>query len=763
MLYARSLIAIQKKKLPAECRKKTGAITEEFFDKIAVKVAYEVITAIFELVASYENLHEKDPKLLEGTLKEGAWVCQRKAVIMMRVIYHMHCIVLSKNLSGDLFPSGIINALDMGLGKTVAASLMMYVSHRSNDDDDDDTDNDSNPIMKAVRDVKRDLPSPPSNNTSIVFSPPSLLGQWKRTLIDIFGKDAVAVMNNPDASTIQNLDVLVDGMCKVILLSTGMLQNSRKTGLLEYNTWLNFVVDEAHIGVGSRLTSNTKTNASSIDAVSRIAVTATPDQGDVRYMVALLEFCGLTLSKKASVSEVQELSRHHMIRISRDLAKEDIGTFAPPDPEYVTIVVNDDEDDPSHEAFSRMVEIVNRFEQQKSTSTISKISLSRQAVVFPQIIYAELKKKKTPSKRKSKTTDASSSSRASKKAKLDEEAGAADNEGDDAEEGAEGADEDAEGADEGAEGAAGAEGAELAIGNRSTRLIPTLRKFARELPAIEELPQISPIILKMVEDMASRPKHEKHVVMCHFTEETHAVVRALKDAKFRTLVFSGETSFEDKNMWIDMFKRFTYTPGGKLPPVLVCNIQCGSVGLNLQCANNIYFPTSDWNHQRELQAIGRLHRSGQKNVIRVVFLRHYLDTTEENIQAIQYNKIQHCNNMIGKSSDVTRHEEHRLKEGKALSIRKAAETIQLREEAQAAALQASASAVSTAETKNASASTVRKVARKVALARKESDQEEDEDRIVVPKNKPTTRGGGGGRSRSLKVKRSVAECLAMFA
>jgi hypothetical protein len=294
-----------------------------------------------------------------------------------------------------------------------------------------------------------------------------------------------------------------------------------------------------------------------------------------------------------------------MFRISREDAKEDIGDSAPPDPEYVNLVVNNEEKDPKVEAFGRLIQMANNID----TKAVAKISLSRQVVVNPSIVFDSRKRYKPP-----------------------------------------------------------------------------LKKLEDQLPKFEDLPTsgkfpeerlISPVIQKMVDDIVARPHSEKHVIMCHFTEELHAIVHALDAANIRSFIFSGETSCDDKNQMIRSFKRFVVK--ARRAPVLVCNIQCGSVGLNLQCANNIYFPTSDWNHQRELQAIARLNRSGQKNTIRVVFVRHHMDTTDQHIQAIQYRKIQHCNGILGESIDVNRHIQ-RLKEGEELAKRKAALALESKKE-----------------------------------------------------------------------------------
>ena len=61
-------------------------------------------------------------------------------------------------------------------------------------------------------------------------------------------------------------------------------------------------------------------------------------------MIALLEFCKVNISKVATVDQVKKMCQRHMYRVSKDEAKSDIGDLAPPEPEYVTLVVGEDED-----------------------------------------------------------------------------------------------------------------------------------------------------------------------------------------------------------------------------------------------------------------------------------------------------------------------------------------------------------------------------------------------------------------------------------
>jgi SNF2 family DNA or RNA helicase len=51
--------------------------------------------------------------------------------------------------------------------------------------------------------------------------------------------------------------------------------------------------------------------------------------------------------------------------------------------------------------------------------------------------------------------------------------------------------------------------------------------------------------------------------------------------------------------------------------VLIIQIQTGAVGLNLQCANNVYITSPLWNPALQHQVIGRAHRNGQTKPVNV--------------------------------------------------------------------------------------------------------------------------------------------------
>lgn len=64
--------------------------------------------------------------------------------------------------------------------------------------------------------------------------------------------------------------------------------------------------------------------------------------------------------------------------------------------------------------------------------------------------------------------------------------------------------------------------------------------------------------------------------------------------------------------------------------LLLMTTAVGGLGLNLHSADHVFFIDHDWNPMRDLQAMDRAHRLGQKNTVHVYRLLAR-DTLEEKI------------------------------------------------------------------------------------------------------------------------------------
>jgi SNF2 family DNA or RNA helicase len=135
----------------------------------------------------------------------------------------------------------------------------------------------------------------------------------------------------------------------------------------------------------------------------------------------------------------------------------------------------------------------------------------------------------------------------------------------------------------------------------------------------------------LVDDIEEHSKKGKCLIFCIWTEEMKFLTAALKERNIASLIYDGGLSRDNKEAVLYNFKNTTI-------PVLILQINCGSTGLNLQCANRVYITSPNWNPCVELQAIGRAYRKGQVDC--VTCIRLVMEgTVEERCMEIQQNKM----------------------------------------------------------------------------------------------------------------------------
>jgi SNF2 family DNA or RNA helicase len=122
----------------------------------------------------------------------------------------------------------------------------------------------------------------------------------------------------------------------------------------------------------------------------------------------------------------------------------------------------------------------------------------------------------------------------------------------------------------------------------------------------------------------------KCLIFCTWVLEMKFIQQALWKQNVASLIFDGSLSRDGKDTVLYNFKN-------SVIPVLILQINCGSTGLNLQCASRVYIMSPNWNPCVEVQAIGRAYRKGQVNRVSCVRLV-MKDTIEEKCLKIQNKK-----------------------------------------------------------------------------------------------------------------------------
>ena len=132
---------------------------------------------------------------------------------------------------------------------------------------------------------------------------------------------------------------------------------------------------------------------------------------------------------------------------------------------------------------------------------------------------------------------------------------------------------------------------------------------ARSMPASS----ISTKVGWLVEDILRFPD-AKCIVFCEWSEEMVIVSEALDMSGVRSGMFNGSMGVDERDAELEYFRQ---TDG---PRVLVAQVRCAAVGLDIQCASRVYLMRPHWNPAVEKQAIGRVHRQGQKKHVTVLRL-----------------------------------------------------------------------------------------------------------------------------------------------
>lgn len=144
--------------------------------------------------------------------------------------------------------------------------------------------------------------------------------------------------------------------------------------------------------------------------------------------------------------------------------------------------------------------------------------------------------------------------------------------------------------------------------------------------AASPAPEVSSKFAFLSAELARTPRGEKTIVFCDWLEEMRLVeaeiVRTGVSRPNSVFLFHGGLSADERDDVVSAFGRTEEGEEGEEGEeedrrVLIAQIRCAGVGLNLQCASRAFLMRPQWNPTVEQQAIGRLHRSGQTREVTV--------------------------------------------------------------------------------------------------------------------------------------------------
>ncbi|KAI9498457.1 SNF2 family N-terminal domain-containing protein [Zychaea mexicana] len=150
----------------------------------------------------------------------------------------------------------------------------------------------------------------------------------------------------------------------------------------------------------------------------------------------------------------------------------------------------------------------------------------------------------------------------------------------------------------------------------------------------EDLPSSSKIdkMLEILHETRRQTKNgDKTIVFSQFTAFLDIMETPLRENEFKYVRFDGSMTVAKRDEVLQTFfndPRYT---------VLLVSTKCGSLGLNLTCANRVILMDVWWNPALENQAIDRVHRIGQRKNVEVhrIFIN---DTVEDRILELQKKK-----------------------------------------------------------------------------------------------------------------------------
>nr|CAB3458767.1 unnamed protein product [Digitaria exilis] len=150
-------------------------------------------------------------------------------------------------------------------------------------------------------------------------------------------------------------------------------------------------------------------------------------------------------------------------------------------------------------------------------------------------------------------------------------------------------------------------------------------------------------LLKLLKTSQNEDPLSKSVVFSQFKKMLILLEAPLKNAGFNILRLDGSMSMRKR---LQVIREFAHG-GPDSPTVLLASLKAAGAGVNLTAASTVYLLDPWWNPGVEEQAMGRVHRIGQKKEVKVVRLI-VKDSIEERILSLQEKKKRLISSAFGK-------------------------------------------------------------------------------------------------------------------
>merc|ERR1719494_1591708 len=152
------------------------------------------------------------------------------------------------------------------------------------------------------------------------------------------------------------------------------------------------------------------------------------------------------------------------------------------------------------------------------------------------------------------------------------------------------------------------------------------------------------------ENMDSVVSRHRALIFCQQKSMLDVIEKDLFNLHMKTVTFSRLDGSTPAGSRHDIVQRFNNDPS---IDVLLLTTHVGGLGLNLTGADTVIFVEHDWNPMKDLQAMDRAHRIGQKKVVNVYRLIAR-GTLEEKIMGLQKFKMNIANTVITQDNSSLR-------------------------------------------------------------------------------------------------------------